>query len=47
MTPARLTRTAASACLVAFGLLAAPPAFAEGITKVRGKVTDPQGKPVE
>jgi tetratricopeptide (TPR) repeat protein len=47
MTPARLTRIAASACLVAFGLLAAAPAFAEGITKVRGKVTDPQGKPVD
>jgi tetratricopeptide (TPR) repeat protein len=47
MTRSRLNRFAASACLVLSGLLAAAPAFAEGITKVRGKVTDPQGKPLE
>jgi tetratricopeptide (TPR) repeat protein len=47
MTRSRLNRFAASACLVLAGLLAAAPAFAEGITKVRGKVTDPQGKPLE
>jgi tetratricopeptide (TPR) repeat protein len=47
MTPARPTRLAATGCLVLFGLLAAGPAFAEGITKVRGKVTDQNGKPLE
>jgi tetratricopeptide (TPR) repeat protein len=47
MTPARFTRFAATGCLVLLGLLAAVPAFAEGTTKVRGKITDPQGKPLE
>lgn len=47
MTRSHLTRFAASACLVTLALLAAAPAFAEGITKVRGKVTDPQGKPLD
>jgi tetratricopeptide (TPR) repeat protein len=47
MTPVRFARLAAPGLFVLAGLLAASPAFAEGITKVRGKVTDPQGKPLE
>ena len=47
MTPSRLARLVAPGALVLLGLLAAPPAFAEGMTKVRGTVTDPQGKPLE
>lgn len=47
MTPSRFVRFAAPGALALLGLLAAAPAYAEGITKVRGKVTDQNGKPLE
>lgn len=47
MTPSRFARLAVPGTLVLLGLLAVSPAFAEGMTKVRGKVTDPNGKPLE
>jgi tetratricopeptide (TPR) repeat protein len=47
MTPSRFARLAAPGALVLLGLLAAPPVFAEGMTKVKGTVTDASGKPLE
>jgi tetratricopeptide (TPR) repeat protein len=47
MTHARIARIAAALVFVAAVLGGARAARAEGITKVRGTVTDPQGKPLE
>jgi tetratricopeptide (TPR) repeat protein len=47
MTHARITRIAAALVFTAAVLGGIRAARAEGITKVRGTVTDPQGKPVE
>lgn len=47
MTHVRIARIAAVLLFVAAVLGGTAPARAEGITKVKGVVTDPQGKPVE
>ena len=48
MTPSRFARLALPGTVVLLGLLTvSPAAFAEGMTKVRGKVTDQNGKPLE
>src|SRR5215471_6048813 len=46
MTHLRIARFAAALVVTAAVLCGTRPARAEGITKVRGTVTDPQGKPM-